>query len=170
MIKDRLIEANTVKHGKFQLASGKNSKYYVDIKDITANPIILAEITAEISKRISARKIAGVELGAVPLLAAVSLELNIPYVIIRKDVREHGIDKQFIGIILPDEEIDVIEDVITTGNSVLKAVDMMRKNGAKISKVICVVDREEGGREALNKEGLELLTLVRLSELIKLKR
>jgi orotate phosphoribosyltransferase len=170
LIKDRLIEANAVKFGDFILSSDKKSNYYVDIKGAITNPFFLSEIATEISKRVSSKKIAGIELGVVPLLTATSLQLGIPFIIIRKDFPKHGMEEQIIGNVSHGECIDIIEDVITTGKSVLKAVELLRRKGAKISKVICVVDREGGGRAELHNNGLELFELVKVSELIKLKR
>lgn len=165
MIKERLIEAGAVKSGKFTKASGGETTVYVDVKEALTRPEVLTEIAGEIAKNISASKIAGVELGAVPLVVAVSQALKIPYVIIRKEKKAYGVEKQFIGEIKKGESIEIIEDVVTKGKTVASAVELLRREGAEVSRAICVVDREEGGREALIAQGVGLISLVRLSEL-----
>ncbi len=166
MIKKRLIEAGAIKFGDFTLASGKKAGYYIDIKEALTRPDILDEISEGLSEKVSADRIAGVELGAVPLLIAASMRLKIPYIIVRKEKKPHGTEKLFIGDVQPGENINILEDVVTTGNSVLRAAEMLIDRGAKVSKVICVVDREEGGEELLKANGIELVHLMRASELL----
>ncbi|MDE1871222.1 MAG: orotate phosphoribosyltransferase [Candidatus Micrarchaeota archaeon] len=166
MIKDRLIEAKAVKYGSFSLASGKKSSYYVDVKSALTDPVLLDEAASEISKRVLSRKIAGVETGATPILVATSLKLGIPFVIIRKEGQAHGMERQFIGEVSQGEEIDMIEDVVTTARSVSRGVDILRKSGARVTRAICIVDREDSGRDQLRRKGVELLELVRISDLV----
>ncbi|MEM3676377.1 MAG: phosphoribosyltransferase family protein, partial [Thermoplasmataceae archaeon] len=104
-------------------------------------------------------------LGAVPILVAVALMSNTRYIIIRKE-RKHGTGKLNIGEIPNGAEVEIIEDVVTTGNSVLKAAKFLRDNGAVVKRVHCIVDREEGGRALLLEEGIELMPLVRISEMM----
>lgn len=165
MLKDRLIEAGAIKFGEFTLTSGKKSNYYVDIKEAATDPIVLDEISDALSDLVKGDVLAGVELGAVPLIIATSLKRKIPYVIIRKE-RDHGIKKLMIGKFKEGAEVEIIEDVVTTGNSVLRAVKYLRENGAKVSRAICVVDREEGGVELLKENGVELIPLVRISDVL----
>ncbi|MHB1441055.1 MAG: orotate phosphoribosyltransferase [Cuniculiplasma sp.] len=166
MLKDLLMEEKAVKQGNFVLTSGKTSNYYVDIKDACARPQILKEIVFEITKKLNARNVAGVELGAVPILVGVAYEMKIPYLIIRKEAK-HGMKKLLIGNVEPGMEVNIIEDVVTTGNSVLKAVKLLRENGCVVTRAITVVDREEGGYELLKENGVELVPLVRLKEIFK---
>ena len=113
--------------------------------------------------------IAGVELGAVPLLVATSLKLELPYVIVRKKY-EHGTKERLIGKISAGDEVDIIEDVVSTGNSILMAVNLLRDRGAKVTRAITVVDREEGAVQLLRDNGVELVALVRISDVIKEKK
>ena len=152
MLLDDLIESKAVSFGDFTLTSGKKSKYYVNIKKASSDPGILRSITEKFSGfGIAADKVAGVELGAVPLIVAYSLKKDIPFVIIRKSGRHHGTRSRFEGDINPGEKILILEDVITSGGSVISAIDAVEEAGAEVIKVLAVVDREEGGTDPVNK-------------------
>ncbi|MGC8609006.1 MAG: orotate phosphoribosyltransferase [Thermoplasmata archaeon] len=166
MLKEILIGSGAIKFGDFVLTSGKRSSYYVDIKEAATNPEILNQIADEFSERIKADVIAGMELGAVPLVVATSMKLKIHYLIIRKE-RSHGTMSLIIGKFEKGTEIDVIEDVVTTGNSVLKTVQILRENGAIVKRAYCVVDREEGGKDLLEKNDIELIPLIHISDIKK---
>lgn len=161
----KLLESGAIKFGDFTLTSGKKSKYYVDVKDAATHPGILNLVAKIFSGKISGTKIAGVELGAVPLLVATALSRDVDYIIIRKE-RKHGTNKLMVGEVEQGEKVEIIEDVVTTGNSVLKAASYLRENGAVVEKVFCVVDREEGGRELLSENGIELNPIIRISEIM----
>ena len=159
-----LLREKAVKFGDFILTSGGHSDYYVDIKDACTEPMILRLIVEILKDKIVEKKVAGVELGAVPILVGVSYALNLPYVIKRKEIK-HGTGRLNIGVINNGEHIDVIEDVVTTGNSSLECVKYLRENGALVSRVYCVVDREEGGKELLHASGVELIPILKISDL-----
>ena len=168
MLKESLIECGAIKFGKFVLTSGKESSYYVDIKLASTNPKVLKEIAQEMGKLVSKDSIdilAGMELGAVPLAVALSLELNIPYVIIRKEKPTHGTGKQLIGTATSGQRALIVEDVATTGGSVVKALNVLRSEGLTVEKVLVVVDREEGAEENLRGQNIELIPLVKASDL-----
>lgn len=160
-----LLESGAIKFGDFTLTSGKKSKYYVDIKDAATKPELLGLISGIFAKMTTDTKLAGVELGAVPILVATAVAKNVPYLIIRKE-RKHGTGKLTIGEIEKGETIGIIEDVVTTGGSVLKAAKYLRENGAQVSDAYCVVDREEGGVELLKENGLNLHPIIRISEIM----
>ena len=164
MLKDVLINSGAIKIGDFVLTSGKKSSYYVDIKEAATDPKVLNAISVEISKNITAQKIAGMELGAVPLVVSVSLLRTIPYVILRKE-RSHGTKKLTVGKIGVGEVIDMIEDVVTTGNSLMKAINIVRDNGGVVRRAVCVVDRMDGGSELMRENGVELIPLLKISDL-----
>ncbi|MCD6411216.1 MAG: orotate phosphoribosyltransferase [Thermoplasmata archaeon] len=172
MAKEKLIqllkESGAVKFGKFVLSSGISSNYYIDIKQASTNPTVLKEIAKEMSKFAENYDlIAGLELGAVPLIVALSLETGIPFVIIRKEEKEHGTGKMIEGEPVEDKKVLVVEDVTTTGTSVLKAINVLRKNGAILDKVVSVVDRESGAREKIEREGLKLISLISVKDLLE---
>ncbi len=159
-----LLERKAVKFGDFTLTSGKHSTYYVDIKDACTEPAVLGLIVDMLADIIVEKKVAGVELGAVPLLVAVAYSLKIPYVIKRKEIK-HGMKALNIGDINAGEHIDVIEDVVTTGNSLLDCVKFLREKGAIVSRAFCIVDREEGGKLLLEDNGINLIPLLTISEI-----
>jgi orotate phosphoribosyltransferase len=170
MLKDSLIECGAIKFGDFTLTSGKKSKYYVDIKKASTNPKILKEIAVEMSRIIGSYDsqidiIGGMELGAVPLAAALALETGIPYVMIRKQPREHGVTSQVVGVMPQNANAVIVEDVATTGGSIVKSIEVLKAVGAEVKLVLVVVDREEGGKELVEKHNIELTSLVKASDL-----
>lgn len=166
MLKEKLVELGAIKFGEFVLTSGKKSEYYVDIKDAATDPETLEIISSELASRLVAKKIAGMELGAVPITVATAVKTGLPYLVLRKE-RNHGTKKLIIGSLAAGEEIDIIEDVVTTGGSILKAAKLIRENGGVVKRAIVVVDREEGGRENLEANGIELISVVKISDVKK---
>ncbi|MDY6779604.1 MAG: orotate phosphoribosyltransferase, partial [Halobacteria archaeon] len=114
---------------------------------------------------IGAEKLAGVALGAVPLAAVASVKSGLPYVIARKEEKEYGTSNTVEGELEEGEEVVVVEDIVTTGSSVLEAVEKLRDAGAVVNDVVVVVDRQEGGRENIEKEGLRLHPLLTADDL-----
>ncbi len=167
MLKDSLIECGAFKTGEFTLTSGKKSNFYVDIKQASTNPQILKEIAECMASKMKGEdKIAGMELGAVPLAVALSLETKIPYLIIRKEERKHGTGKLIEGPLKSGDSVLLVEDVTTTGSSLIKAAEIIRKEGGKVKRALVVVDREEGATELLKEHDLELEPMVKVSEMM----
>jgi orotate phosphoribosyltransferase len=115
-------------------------------------------------------KIAGIVLGSIPLAAALSMATGIPYVMVRKEQKDHGTKELIEGDLNPGDKVLVVEDVITTAGSSVKAISTLRENGASVSQIISVVDREGGGKENLAEIGVSLMSLVKGSELVKGKQ
>jgi orotate phosphoribosyltransferase len=171
---DSLKECEAIRFGDFTLASGKKSSYYIDIKKASAIPRILKQIAKEISEKIKqypieADYIGCVALGGVPIAVAVSLEIDLPLIIIRKEAKEYGTKGQVVGDFIKNSRVLMVEDVATTGGSVLKAIGLLRDKGLVVEHVIVVVDREEGALLALSKMGVELIPLAKISELLREK-
>ena len=166
LLKDLLKSVQVVQYGDFVLSSGKKSNYYVNIKRASSDPKILREMATGISKYVKQEKLAGMALGAVPLLVAVALQTGRPYVIVRKDQKEHGTMDKIEGDVHPGEEFLVIEDVATTGASALRVIEALRAKGAIAKKVVTVVDREEGATSFLASEGVEMVSLFKAKELV----
>lgn len=174
MKKDTLIqhlkECGAIKFGRFVLTSGAISDYYIDIKKASTEPKILKLIAQQMSDYTKGYDmLAGMELGAVPLVVALALETGIPYVIIRKEKREHGTGKQIEGSDVKGKSVLIIEDVTTSGSSVIKTIQILRENNAEVEKVLVVVDRETGAREQLKKLEVEFIPLISVSEILKNK-
>jgi orotate phosphoribosyltransferase len=163
---DLLQSSGAVKFGDFTLTSGRKSSFYVDVKKASTKPAILALISKMMSEHIGEEKLlAGMELGAVPIVVGLALESGIPYVILRKGKREHGTGKQIEGEYQAGQEVLIVEDVATTGGSIVKSADILREAGLTVSRSLVVVDREEGATEALTEVGIELIPLVRMSQI-----
>jgi orotate phosphoribosyltransferase len=174
MKKDVLIqhlkECGAIKFGRFVLTSGAISDYYIDIKKASTEPKILKFIAQQMNEYVNGYDmLAGMELGAVPLVVALSLESGIPYVIIRKEKRDHGTGKQIEGGDVKGKNVLIVEDVTTSGGSVIKSIQILRENDAEVEKVLVVVDRESGAREKLEKLEVEFIPLVSVSDILKKK-
>ena len=153
--------------GDFTLASGKQSPYYVDIKRAITRPDVLRSIARAMAPLVrTADRIAGVELGAVPIAVAVAMETGKPYIIVRKERKEHGTSKDFEGDLKTGETVVLDEDVVTTGGTLAKANERLRGHGAPVTEAIAIVDREEGGREALASIRVTLRALLTADELL----
>jgi orotate phosphoribosyltransferase len=165
-LKEALERTGAVKYGKFTLSSGRESDYYVDMKMAMTDPSVLRGIAKEASRHVKgATKLAGMELGAVPLVVAVALETDIPYLIVRKEKKGHGTGNKVEGKISKGDKVVVLEDVTTTGASSLKAVNAIKESGGVVDKVVVVVDRQEGAEELLKKEGISLVPLITRTDL-----
>ncbi len=165
---DLLKDCGAIKFGRFVLTSGAISDYYIDIKKASTNPKILKKIAEEMKKNAKGYDyIAGMELGAVPLAVALSLETNIPYVIIRKEKRDHGTGKQIEGDDIKNKSVLIVEDVTTSGGSVIKSIQILRENNAEVDKVLVVVDRESGAKEKLKKMEVTFIPLLSVSDILK---
>jgi len=168
---DQLKSCGAIQYGHFVLTSGAVSDYYVDIKKASTNPGVLNTIATQMKNIIKNKYdlIAGMELGAVPLIVALSLQTNIPFVIVRKQKRDHGTGKQIEGESVKDKKVLIIEDVTTSGGSVVNTIQILRQNNATLDKVITVVDRESGAQEKIEKLNLEFHPLVTVNDILKKK-
>jgi len=166
MLKDMLKSVQVVQYGDFVLSSGKKSNYYVNVKRAMSDPKILREMAKEISRHVGQERLAGMALGAVPLVVAVALQTDRPYVIVRKDQKEYGTKDKIEGEVKSGEEYIVIEDVATTGASAVRVIDALTAKGAVVSKVITVVDREEGASSFLKEKGYDMTSLFKAKELV----
>ncbi|MFP4631809.1 MAG: orotate phosphoribosyltransferase [Halobacteriales archaeon] len=167
-VADALRESDAVLHGEFTLSSGRKSDYYVDKYVFETQPDALETVgraVAEVARDLGAEKLAGVALGAVPLAAVASVESGLPYVIARKRAKDYGTGNSIEGALDEGEEVVVIEDIITTGGSAVEAVEKLRDAGAVVRHIIVVVDREEGGREALEDVDVEVHALTTATDL-----
>lgn len=166
-----LVDCGALQFGEFTLASGAKSSYYIDIKRASTDPKVLRLIARLMGENLRASglkvdRIAGVVLGSVPLAAALALETGIPYVMIRKEKKDHGTGKLIEGVLNSGDKVLVVEDVITSAGSSMKAIETLRSEGAVVENVFSVIDREAGGSDNLASIDVKLTPLVRASELL----
>src|SRR5205823_1192916 len=157
--------------GDFLLRSGKRSRYYLDKYRFATRPALLRALGVRIAAAArkhapAATRLAGPELGAVALAAAASLESGLPFLIVRKEAKEYGTGKRLEGPYDEGETICLVEDVVTSGGALLESVVALRGAGLVVDTAICVVDREEGGNEALARESVRLFPIFRAEALL----
>ncbi|MEO2152881.1 MAG: orotate phosphoribosyltransferase [Aquificota bacterium] len=159
----------------FKLSSGKLSRYYLDLKKVTLDPeggYLVGNLMYELIKPFGVSAVGGLTLGADPIAYATALisyqkgEPIKPFVV-RKEPKKHGTGRQIEGNLQEGEKVVVVEDVVTTAGSSLKAVKACREAGLEVVAVCCIVDRNEGGRENIEKEGLKLYSLFTIDDFLK---
>jgi orotate phosphoribosyltransferase len=158
--------------GDFVLRSGRRSKYYVDKYRFATRPDLLRALGVLLAAAVRERepeadRLAGPELGAVALAAAASLETGLPFLIVRKEAKDHGTANRLEGVSEPGERICLLEDVVTSGGAAVEAVLALRQAGLQVANAICVIDREEGGADELARHAVRLWPLFRASELLE---
>ncbi|WP_373065128.1 orotate phosphoribosyltransferase [Gemmatimonas sp.] len=178
-----LLAERSAKRGDFVLASGRRSSLYVDCRLTTMSPegqvlIGRAALAALRDSGWPVDAVGGLTLGADPISYAIAhtsaLEAEagtgglVRSFTVRKEAKQHGTGKLIEGPFQRGDQVVVVEDVITTGGSALKAVEAIRAAGGRILGVLALVDREEGGREALEAAGLKVISLVTASDLLPL--
>ncbi|MFT4882239.1 MAG: orotate phosphoribosyltransferase [Salinirussus sp.] len=161
-----LRAADAVRFGEFELSHGGTSDYYVDKYRFETAPDCLELLAEAFAARVGDTTLAGVALGAVPLVAATSITTGNPYVIARKQAKEYGTGNRVEGRLSEGESVVVIEDIATTGQSAVDAVEALRAAGATVDRVLVVVDREEGAGEHLADHDVELEALVTAADLL----
>jgi orotate phosphoribosyltransferase len=166
------LRAAAYLEGDFLLRSGRRSKYYLDKFRFSTRPNLLGPLGETIAAAVKehepdAVRIAAPVLGAVPLAAAASLAGGMPFVIVRDKAKEYGTANQIEGVFEEGECVCLVEDVVTSAGAAIEAVDALRNAGLRVSNAICVVDREEGGVDALARHAVRLWPLFTASELLK---
>jgi len=163
------LREHALLEGDFVLRSGRRSRYYLDKYRFETRPDILAALGERIAAAADpdAVRLAGPELGAVALAAAASLASGLPFVIVRKAAKEHGTSNRLEGVYEEGEVVCLVEDVVTSGGALLEAVEALRGAGLVVRSAVCVVDREEGGSEALAENGVRLRSIFGASELLE---
>jgi orotate phosphoribosyltransferase len=147
--------------GEFTLRSGRKSNYYLDKYRFETQPDVLVELGKLFADRVTAHvdRIAGAELGAVALAAATSIACGKPFVIIRNQKKDYGTSKQVEGILNRGETVMIVEDILTTGGQVLEAAKTLQDAGAKVERIVAVIDRLEGARQNIESAGFVLESL-----------
>jgi orotate phosphoribosyltransferase len=165
-IVDLLLSSGAVRFGQFTLTSGLTSNVYIDVKRAWTDPARLTVMAEALARRVGdADRLAGMELGAVPLVVATALRTGRPYLIIRKGARDHGTRQRYEGDIPSGSRVLLIEDASSTGGSALESVQIIREAGGVVTRALVVVDRDMGAIERLRTEGIALEPLVTLAEI-----
>ena len=154
-----LFKARAFSFGRFTLASGKESTYYVNSKKALFNGEavwLLAEVLYDLTKDLNVQAVGGPEVGAIPIAAAVALRYHtagraVEGFFVRKQAKAHGSQERVEGVLRPGDRVLMVEDVVTTGESVLKAIEEVERAGGHVVAVTCIVDRLEGAGERLGR-------------------
>ena len=163
----RRIAEVALLRGEFTLRSGRTSHYYLDKYLFSTQPDILRELGGLFAERIDpgVTKLAGAELGGIPLVAAASMASGLPCVFIRNQKKSYGTGKQLEGELHDDDRVLLIEDVCTSGGQILEAAQAIEGEGAAVVKILGTIDREEGARENIEGAGYAFEALFTKSDL-----
>jgi orotate phosphoribosyltransferase len=158
--------------GTFRLRSGVVSGEYFDKYQFESDPELLMEIADGLAARIPERIeiLAGLELGGVPVATALSIRTGLPAVFVRKHAKDYGTCRLAEGVEVSGRRLLIVEDVVTSGGQILASCEALRKAGAIVEHVVCVIDRQAGGTEALAAAGLELRSLFTKKDLDESRR
>ena len=162
-----ILKKYAYKHGHFTLSSGQESEHYVNCKPVILTGRGLELVSKMMLEYVNTHVVAGLTLGADPLVSGVALVGKGAGLIIRKEPKGHGTQSQIEGPLPPvGTTITVLEDVTTTGESAIKAVEVLRSSGYHVNRVVTIVDRQEGASDSMLAAGLEFRSLVTLEELV----
>ena len=160
--------------GEFTLRSGRTSNYYLDKYLFSTRPELLRELGVLFAERIEQiaaadgapiARLAGAELGGIPLVAVASLETGLPSLFVRNAKKGYGTAKQLEGKLEEGDRIVIVEDIATTGGQVLEAAKLLTNLGAKVVKIVAVIDRQEGARENIEGAGFTFASLLTKEDL-----
>jgi len=166
-----LVEAAYLE-GDFLLRSGKRSRYYLDKFRFETRPDLLGPLGDRIAATVrehepEAVRLAAPVLGAVPLAAAASLAGGLPFVIVRDEAKAYGTANRLEGAYEKGELVCLVEDIVTSGGALLESVAAVREAGLVVRTAVCVIDREEGGSDALARLAVRLRPLYRVKDLLQ---
>ena len=170
----RAIAEIALLRGTFTLRSGRTSKYYLDKYLFSTRPEILRPLGVMFAERIrdleavygaKVDRLAGAELGGIPLVTAASLQTGLPCIFVRNAKKDYGTAKQLEGVLAKGDKTVIVEDVATTGGQALEAAAVLKVAGAEVLAIIATIDRQEGARENVEKAGIRFESLFTKREL-----
>jgi len=166
-----LHKIDALKFGLFKLTSGKVSPYYVDLRIIPSFPDAFRQICDFYAEAITSQiglknfdRIAGIPIAGIPFASQIAYNLKKPFLYVRKGVRLHGRQRRVEGNLVSGNRVLIVDDLVTTGLTVKKAAEAVTAEGGIVKEAIALLDREEGGKEKLAKHGIQLHTLLKISE------
>ena len=170
-----LLVERALLEGDFVLRSGRRSTWYLDKYRFETEPDILGPLGEALAGTVrdaepDTVRLAGPALGAVALAASAAMASGLPFIIVRGETKEYGTAKRIEGIFEAGELVCLLEDVVTSGGALAEAVSAVRDEGLVVRNAVCVVDREEGGSDALARLGVRLRPLFRASELLEMRK
>lgn len=167
-----LNKIGALKFGVFKLTSGKTSPYYIDMRIVPSFPDAFEEIrdfyVDFIKEEIGVQnfeRVAGIPVAGIPFASLIAHNLKKPFLYIRKGARPHGRQRRIEGVLAPGDRVLLIDDLITTGLSLVKASKAILAEGGVVSDVVVLLDREEGGREKLEENGIRAHALLSIGEI-----
>lgn len=166
-----LHKIGALKFGAFKLSSGRVSPYYIDLRIVPSFPDVFQRVCDLYVKLLekdlgaeNVNRIAGIPTAGVPFASAVAYLMKKPFVYIRPKVKMHGRERRVEGILMPGDSVLLIDDLITTGLSLRKAAKAIKAEGGVVKDALVMLDREEGGKERLLKDGIRLHYLLTARE------
>jgi orotate phosphoribosyltransferase len=170
-----LLVERALLEGDFVLRSGRRSSWYLDKYRFETEPEILRALGEALAGAVEecepeAARLAGPALGAVALAASAAMASGLPFIIVRGETKEYGTAKRIEGPFESGELVCLLEDVVTSGGALAEAVSAVRDEGLVVRNAVCVVDREEGGSDALARLGVRLRPLFRANELLEMRK
>jgi orotate phosphoribosyltransferase len=167
-----LFKIDAIKFGVFKLTSGKASPYYVDLRVIPSFPDAFREICESYAQYINTQiglknfdRIAAIPLAGIPFASQIAYNLKKPFLYVRKGIRLHGRERRVEGILSSGDKVLLIDDLLTTGLTLKKAANAVRAEGGIVTEAVVFLDREEGGRDLLEKNRIKLHALLKISEI-----
>jgi orotate phosphoribosyltransferase len=169
-----LFKVDAVKFGVFKLSSGKASPYYIDLRVIPSFPVAFHEICESYAQYITSQigvknfdRIAAIPIAGIPFASQIAYNLNKPFIYVRKGIHLSGRERRVEGVLASGDKVLLIDDLITTGLSLKESADAVRAEGGVVSDAVVFLNREEGGRELLEKSGVKLHSVLKISEIAK---
>jgi len=165
---NRLVEIGVIQTGDFTLKSGKKSPLYIDMRLIMGYPDVFEIVSRTYADTINDtdKILLAVPYGGIGLTAAISLHKKMPWLFARKETKNYGAKKMIEGVYKEEDEVIIIEDVITTGKSVFETIDKLEKEGLKVHSIVNMVDRRQGGVEKLQDEGYNVDSVISIYDIV----
>tara|TARA_B100000315_G_scaffold100641_1_gene92480 strand:- start:1515 stop:2147 length:633 start_codon:yes stop_codon:yes gene_type:complete len=170
-----LVGNGVVKFGTFTLSSGKISPYYIDLRLVPSFPEVFSKVIAAYENSLkvligldNVDAVGGVPTSGLTYAAVVAYNLKKPLIYVRKENKTYGTEKEVEGVLKPGYKIALIDDLITTGGSLVKTIDTLRQKGVEVDNVIVLIDRLEGGANLLAEKGVKLNAITNIGELADL--